>query len=220
MRAAGHQPLIGVLRAAGRERGEPGVDAVVPVRPGSHHVRRLARQPRAAVSDGGRVRGLRHRRRPPTPAALHGVRPRADAASSDGRCGQGRLSAETGCRPEPPRAGPIRPGCEVEPFCGTRRSTPPTGAPNKPSGPPSSPVRCAAATAPARAPTPSRSSPALYAPRANATSTCLRCSPRCCAPPTPSSPTYSAFRRPPRERQPRNDRADARPRPAAHRRVG
>ena len=27
MRAAGHQPLIGVLRAAGRERGEPGVDA-------------------------------------------------------------------------------------------------------------------------------------------------------------------------------------------------
>ena len=27
MRADGHQPLIGVLRAAGRERGEPGVDA-------------------------------------------------------------------------------------------------------------------------------------------------------------------------------------------------
>ena len=27
MRAAGHQPLISVLRAAGRERGEPGVDA-------------------------------------------------------------------------------------------------------------------------------------------------------------------------------------------------
>ena len=34
--------------------------------------------------------------------------------ASDGRCGQGRLSAETGCRPEPPRGGPIRPGCEVE----------------------------------------------------------------------------------------------------------
>ena len=59
-------------------------------------------------------RGLRHRRRPPTPAALHGVRPRADAASSDGRRGQGRLSAETGSRPERPRAGPIHPGCEVE----------------------------------------------------------------------------------------------------------
>ena len=69
------------------------------------------------------------------------------------------------------------------PSCGTRRSTPPTGAPNKPSGPPSSSARCAAATAPARAPTPSRSSPASYAPHDNATSTCPRCSPRCCAPP-------------------------------------
>ena len=96
--------------------------------------------------------------------------------------------------------------------CGTRRSTPPTGAPNKPSGPPSSSARCAAATAPARAPTPSRSSPASYAPHANAISTCLRCSPRCCAPPTRSSPRDSTFRRRPRERQRDNHRADARPR--------
>ena len=84
-------------------------------------------------------------------------------------------------------------------FLWDRRSTPPTGAPNKPSGPPSSSARCAAATAPARAPTHSRSSPASYAPPANATSTCPRCSPRCCAPPTPSSPTNSGFRRRPRE---------------------
>ena len=48
--------------------------------------------------------------------------------------------------------------------CGTPRSTPPTGAPNRPSNPPLSSARWAAATAPATAPTPSRSWPASCAP--------------------------------------------------------
>ena len=58
--------------------------------------------------------------------------------------------------------------------CGTFRLTPPIGAPNRPSGPRSSPARYAVATAPARAPTPSRCWPASCAPPANATSLCLR----------------------------------------------
>ena len=79
---------------------------------------------------------------------------------------------------------------------------------NKPSGPPSSSARCAAATAPARAPTPSRSSPASCAPHANANSPARPV--RHDVARTPSS-THSAFRRRPRERQHRNERVDARP---------
>ncbi len=94
-----------------------------------------------------------------------------------------------------------------------------TGAPNKPSGPPSSPAKSAAATAPARAPTPSRSSPALYARPANATSTCPSCSPRYCAPPTPSSPTRSGFRRRPVKCS-TGTSGLTRDRPAADRRAG
>ena len=48
--------------------------------------------------------------------------------------------------------------------------------------------------------TPSRSWPASCAPPASVTSTCLRWSPRCYAPPNPSSPSSSAFRRRPRRR--------------------
>ena len=60
--------------------------------------------------------------------------------------------------------------------CGTRRSTPPTGGPNRRSGPRWSSARCAAATAPAVAPTPSRCCPVWYAPPANVALTCLGCS--------------------------------------------
>ena len=58
--------------------------------------------------------------------------------------------------------------------CGTCRSTRPTGAPNRPSVPPSLSERSAVATAPATAPTASRCWPASCAPPANATSICLR----------------------------------------------
>ena len=71
--AASRRPFDAALRR------RDALGAVVPVRPRSRHLRRPARQPRAAVSHGGGVRGLRHRRRPPTPTALHGARPR-------GRC--------------------------------------------------------------------------------------------------------------------------------------
>ena len=106
--AASRGPFDAALR-----RGDA-VGPVVPVRPRPRHVRRPARQPGAAVSDGGSVRGLRHRRRPPTPAALHGARPGAGAASGGGSRRPGRLSTEAGHRPDRARAGPIHPGCEVE----------------------------------------------------------------------------------------------------------
>ena len=51
--------------------------------------------------------------------------------------------------------------------CGTPRLTPPTGAPNRPSGLPLSSARCAAATAPATVTRRSRCSPASCAPPAN-----------------------------------------------------
>ena len=72
--------------------------------------------------------------------------------------------------------------------------------PNRRSGPRWSSARCAAATAPAVAPTPSRCCPVWYAPPANVALTCLGCSLRCCVPPPPSSLKCSDFRHRPRRR--------------------
>ena len=87
----------------------------------------------------------------------------------------------------------------------------PTGAPNRPSGPPSLSARCTATSAPARAPTPSTSSPASYAPHANANSTCPPCCHNVARPRRHRLPTYSACRRRPRQVQHRNERIDVRP---------
>ena len=70
-----------------------------------------------------------------------------------------------------------------------------------PSAPRWSPARCAAATAPARAPTPSRCWRAWCVPPANAGSTPARCSRRCCAPAHPSCPKRSRCRHPPDRRR-------------------
>ena len=60
------------------------------------------------------------------------------------------------------------------PSCGTRRSTPPTGAPNRPSDPRWSPAKSVAVIVPATAPTPSRCSPASCGPPTSVSSSSPR----------------------------------------------
>jgi Transposase IS66 family len=66
---------------------------------------------------------------------------------------------------------------------------PPTGAPNRPSAPPSSPARPGVATEPGPVPTTGRSSPACCAPPLSRPATLSSCSPTCCKHPHQSWPT-------------------------------
>ena len=120
------------------------------------------------------------------------------------RIGDRSRSARGATRPAHRRGAPVRrhrtlrraSGRRIRrrcsPSCSIRRSTPPTGAPSRPSAPLWSPARSVAATVLARAPTPSRYSPASRAPLGSATLTCRPRSPRCRAPLSRSSRRPSA----------------------------
>ena len=79
--------------------------------------------------------------------------------------------------------------------CGPPTWTPPTGAPNTPSVPPSSIARFVAGIARPAARGPNRSSRVWSAPRVNATSTSTTSSPRCCGHRVRWSPRLSTPRR-------------------------
>ena len=163
--------LLGVVPAgAEQSRGHPGRD-------------RLARRRRPPLAVGFRHTdddGLRDSSRSRLRRCGNGPRDRLLGGAGARRVGA-VSPLHRGAAPDmsgapapadkaPARRPPTQPVGRPVSF-GIRRSTRPTGAPNRPSGPPSSPARCAAAIALGTVPTPSRCSPASCGQPTNVTST-------------------------------------------------